>query len=165
MQPCVCHAILTKSSFSTLSQSCPVADVLNHGLDEVVRQGLLDSLLPFLSSSNIVTASNTGVSASVSSSGPSSVTVTPGGQRTGAGPSTSGIVSGASAAESSSKEEEGELYRPPSAESNLTSMPASHRLSSSDLMRRAHGSSSTLGRMKSSDSSNSLSKHRDIKKT
>ena len=74
-------------------------------------------------------------------------------------------VAGGSAAESSSKEEEGELFRPPSAESNLTNMPASHRLSSNDLMRRTHNSASTLGRMKSSDSSTSLSKHRELKKT
>ena len=107
-----------------------MADVLSHGLDEVVRQGLLDSLLPFLSSSNIAgaSASNT-VSTAVSSSGPSSVAVgTSGGQRSAiTTASASAIVSG-SAAESSSKEEEVELYRPPSDESNLTSMPASHRL-------------------------------------
>ena len=113
------------------SQSCPVADVLSHGLDEVVRQGLLDSLLPFLSSSNIAggaTASNTVSSTAVGSSGPSSVAVTSGGQRSAiTTASASGAIVSGSAAESSSKEEEVELYRPPSDESNLTSMPASHR--------------------------------------
>ena len=108
-----------------------MADVLSHGLDEVVRQGLLDSLLPFLSSSNIAgaSASNT-VSTAVSSSGPSSVAVgTSGGQRSAiTTASASAIGVSGSAAESSSKEEEVELYRPPSNdESNLTNMPASHR--------------------------------------
>ena len=111
-----------------------MADVLSHGLDEVVRQGLLDSLLPFLSSSNIAggaTASNTvSSSAAVGSSGPSSVAVTSGGGQRSAitTASASAIGVSGSAAESSSKEEEVELYRPPSNdESNLTNMPASHR--------------------------------------
>ena len=112
-----------------------MADVLSHGLDEVVRQGLLDSLLPFLSSSNIAggaTASNTVSSsaAAVGSSGPSSVAVTSGGGQRSAitTASASAIGVSGSAAESSSKEEEVELYRPPSNdESNFTNMPASHR--------------------------------------
>ena len=101
---------------------CSVDDVLGQSLDEVIRQGLLDPLVPYLTStsaSNAITGGS-GVAGSISNAnsnvtsaggGTSDKTLSGGQSRSAA----SVVVSGCSAAESSSKEEEErDLSRAPS---------------------------------------------------
>ena len=98
------------------SPLCSVDDVLGQSLDEVIRQGLLDPLVPYLTSQASGSGAITGNVAGVSNANSNSVTsgsgggisntaasVTSGGQRSLAA---SVVASGCSAAESSSKEEE-----------------------------------------------------------
>ena len=123
------EAYLFSKNFLLLlfSPYCSVDDVLGQSLDEVIRQGLLDPLVPYLTStasaatssgggngvggvavtnanSNSVTSGGGGGSGGLSNIAASTLS---GGQRSAA----SVVVSGCSAAESSSKEEEGDLSR------------------------------------------------------
>ena len=94
---------------------CSVDDVLGQSLDEVIRQGLLDPLVPYLTSQasgsaitgNVAGVSNANSNSVTSGSGGgisnTAASVTSGGQRSLAA---SVVASGCSAAESSSKEEE-----------------------------------------------------------
>ena len=110
------------------SPFCSVDDVLGQSLDEVIRQGLLDPLVPYLTSTASAATSSGGGSGGggVAVTNANSNSVTSGGGGGGSGglsniaastlsggqrSAASVVVSGCSAAESSSKEEEGDLSR------------------------------------------------------
>lgn len=128
-------------NFQFDSHSCSVDGVLAHSLEEVVHQGLLDPLVPYLTS--------------VSSNNNAVANASP--RLTSASSNITTKIVGNSAAESSSKEEEGDLSRAPSVNS-LSTMPSSHRMVPDEIMRRTTSSSSLSrsGTVKKSDSSGGL---------
>ena len=124
------EAYLFSKNFLLLlfSPYCSVDDVLGQSLDEVIRQGLLDPLVPYLTSTASAATSSGGGNGvgGVAVTNANSNSVTSGGGGGGSGglsniaastlsggqrSAASVVVSGCSAAESSSKEEEGDLSR------------------------------------------------------
>lgn len=112
------------------SRCCPVGGALRDSLGDVVREGLLSSLMPFL-----LPTKNSAVSNAPNSS---------------AGVTPSSTIVG-SAAESSGKEEDGDLSRVPSCAS-LSNLTAGSRLqqprSANALIRRTTSAASALNRLK-----------------
>ena len=127
LAPSLCTPMLAASNsrklFFNSSHLCSVDDVLTNSLDEVIRQGLLDPLVPYLTSSNSntnvasVTNVNTNLNASVASNS-NILNSTSGGQRTVVSVNVgAGTVEGSAAESSSKEEEERELSRAPSVNS------------------------------------------------